>query len=224
MPAAASLLLALPVAVAVGVERQILSANLDSDSDLERVVAQEVCEGTDGSLHLPQPTCAADQLSRRRVTIEDTCVGEPYTRRASSVQDYVDRLRVTEADGTTERQEVFFDLRSGATGRGGDIRVVHYDQGKGGACPQPRALFRYPTSSTLGPIPRGAAGRDSFSAFLRDYRRRYPGKEIRLIETYVDRNDAFCCPSFRRVTHFRFSPKGGEYIRYRTRVKRIKRR
>jgi hypothetical protein len=154
--------------------------------------------------------------------IQDTCVGEPYTRAASSVQDWVDRLRVVETDGATSRPEIFFDLRSGATGRGGDVRVVRYGDRKGGARPKTHTLFHYPTTKTLGPIPRGAAGRDSFSAFVRDYRKQSRGKEIRLVETYVDRDDAFCCPSFRRVTYFRFARNPDTYVRYRTRVRRIK--
>jgi hypothetical protein len=45
-----------------------------------------------------------------------------------------------------------------------------------------------------------------------------------MVETYVDRDDAFCCPSFRRVTQFRYSRARDEYVRYSTRVSRIKKR
>jgi hypothetical protein len=98
------------------------------------------------------------------------------------------------------------------------VRIV--DERRG-VCPHPRVLFGYPEKSTLGPIPRGAVGRDSWSPVLRDFTHRYRGKEIRLSETYVDRNDALCCPSFKRVSHFRFARARDEYVRYSTRVRRI---
>jgi hypothetical protein len=199
------------------------TVNLDSDPAPETVVAEKLCESTDGSLVPPAPTCGVDQFPRRRVKIEDTCGGQPTNVAISSTQDFVDRLRVTEADGATARPETFFDLRSGATGRGGDIRVVRYDDVVG-ACPQPRDLFRYPSKRTLGPIPKGAFGRDSFSVAVRNFSKRYRGKEVRVRETYVDRNDAFCCPSFERRTFFRFNRKLDRYARYQSSVKRIKAR
>ena len=51
----------------------------------------------------------------------------------------------------------------------------------------------------------------------------YIGPGARLIETYVDRNAPFCCPSFERVTYFRFARARDDYVRYRTRLRRIKR-
>jgi hypothetical protein len=223
----ATLLVALaalaPAALADGVNRP-RSANLDSDSYVERVIPQEVCESTDGALRLPQPRCADDQLSRRRIVIEDICAADVYRRTISTVQDFVDRLRIVEADGRTARPEIFFDIRSGATGRGGESRVVRYDDPRPGAtCPHPRVLFRYPTRATLGRLPRGATARSGYATFVRDYSRRFRGKEVRLDELYVDRNDAFCCPSFRRVTYLRYARKRDRYVRFRTRVSRLHR-
>jgi hypothetical protein len=222
LPVALALLLSL-TSLAGGDEAGPLSVNLDGDPTLERVVGQQLCESSDGSLGLPQPSCPEDQFLRRRVVIEDTCDGKPYTRDISSVQDTVDRLRVINADGATRRPEIFFDMRSGATGRGGDVRLVRYDP-TDGSCWQPHRLFRYPTRATLGRIPRGAEGRIGFSPFLGNFSKRFGGREIRMIETYVDRDDAFCCPSFRRVTYFRFRFGTDRYVRYRTRVSRIKKR
>jgi hypothetical protein len=197
-------------------------ANLDSDPALERVVARELCEAGDGALTAPPPACGEDQFPRRRVEVEDSCGGKAYTFAISSVQDFVNRLRITNADRTTKRPEIFFDLRSGATGRGGETQVVRIlDERPGRECPSVKILFLYPSRSTLGLIPRGAAGRDSWSPVLRDFTRRHRGKEIRLTETYVDRNDAFCCPSFERVSYFRFARARDTYVRYRTRVRRI---
>jgi hypothetical protein len=200
-----------------------ISANLDSDPALEHVVPRQLCEAPDGKLTAPPPACSDDQFPRRRIEITDSCGGKPYTFAISSVQDFVDRLRITNADPTTKRPEIFFDIRSGATGRGGEARVVRIlDERPGQVCPRGEILFRYPRKSTLGPIPRGAIGHDSWSPLLRDFTHRYRGKEIRVIETYVDRNDAFCCPSFERVSYFRFSRTKDSYLRYRTRVSRIK--
>jgi hypothetical protein len=198
-----------------------VEANLDADPEPERVVPQQYCESASGNVARPQPACANDEFPRHRLEIEDQCNGASVRREISSVQDTVDRLRVVEADGSAGRPEIFFDMRSGATGRLGDLRVVRFDDSA--SCPAPRFLFRYPSKSTLGRVPRGAAGRVNFFARLRDYSSRYRGREIQLGETYVDRNDAFCCPSFRRVTYFRYSAKRQRYVRYRTGVKRIKR-
>jgi hypothetical protein len=205
-----------------------VSTNLDNDPGLERVVPQEVCESIkNGSVRPTPPPCGENEFSRRRIVVEDSCPGGgTHQKTISSVQDTVDRFRVTEVDGKTKRPEIFFDMRSGATGRGGEIRVVRYSSSGALPCQPGKAhrLFRYPARSTLGPVPRGAAGHDGFSASLGDYGRRYAGKEIRVIETYVDRDDAFCCPSFRRITYFRFSRARDEYARYRTHVTRIKKR
>jgi hypothetical protein len=209
--------------LARGDEAAPVTANIDYDPELERVVPQQFCETADGKRRVSPPACTDEEFPRRRIVIEDTCNGMPYTRDISSLQDTVDRLRVTNVDGATQRPEIFFDSRSGATGRGGDIRVVRYDPVAGG-CWKPHRLFRYPTQATLGPIPRGAAGRDSFSAFVGNFSKRFDGREIRVIETYVDRDDAFCCPSFRRVTYFRYRSGPDRYARYQTRVKRIKKR
>jgi hypothetical protein len=200
-----------------------VSANLDSDTDLERVVPVQICESFDGTRRVPPPACGDQEFPRHRIVIEDTCNGTPYTRDISSVQDTTYRLRVINADGATQRPEIFFDMRSGATGRGGEIRILRYDPVAGG-CWKPHRLFRYPARDTLGPIPGGAAGRDSFSAFLGNFSQRFKGREVRMIETYVDRNDAFCCPSFRRVTYFRYRSGPDRYVRYATRVRRLRTR
>jgi hypothetical protein len=200
-----------------------VSANLDSDPDLERVVPVQICESFDGKRRVPPPVCGDQEFPRHRIVIEDTCNGAPYTRDISSLQDTIYRLRVINADGATQRPEIFFDARSGATGRGGEIRVVRYDP-ISGSCWKPLTLFRYPTRATLGLVPRGAAGHDSFGAQLGNFSGLYKGREIRMSETYVDSDDAFCCPSFRRVTFFRYKAAVNRYVRYQTRVKRIKSR
>jgi len=200
--------------LAAGDEAGPRTANIDDDDATERIVPQQVCQKPGGAVRPAPPACTQDELLRRRVAVEDTCQGRPYTRVISSVQDTVDRLRVTDIEGVTNRPEVFFDMRSGATGRSGDVRAVRFDLE--GPCWKPHRLFRYPTRETVGAIPRRAVGRGSFTPSIGNFRKRYRGKEIRMVETYVDRDDAFCCPSFRRVTDFRYSSGANRYVRYRT--------
>jgi hypothetical protein len=195
------------------------TVNLDADPALEQVIPQEVCTSLAGGA--ATSACTPDQYTQRRVVIEDTCKGGPYALAVSSVQDTVDRLMVANLDGLTPRPEIFFDMRSGASGRVGDTRVVRWDDGPAGGCPQARTLFRY-SKKTRGKVPRGAAYRDNYSVALRELSKRYAGKEIRLLESYVDRNDPFCCPSFKRTSFFGYSGGKDSYERYRTRVKRIK--
>jgi hypothetical protein len=104
----------------------------------------------------------------------------------------------------------------------GDTRLVRWGNASDAACPKPRILFRYPSKRTRGRVPRGAAYHDTYSVALRSLSSRFAGKEIRLIETYVDRNDPFCCPSFKRTSYFGYSAGKDIYVRYRTRVKRIR--
>ena len=194
---------------------------LDADPAPEQVIPQEVCTRLMGSV--VASACAPDQYEQRRVVVADTCNNAPYAVVISSVQDTVDRLVIRNLDGVTDRPEIFFDMRSGASGRVGDTRIVRWDDpAAAGGCPSARTLFRYPSRRTLGKIPRGARYRDSYGARLRDFTKRYPGEEIGLTETYVDRNDPFCCPSFERTTYFGYSRGRDAYKRYRTRVKRIK--
>jgi hypothetical protein len=155
--------------------------------------------------------------------VADTCNGAPYTKAISSLQEAVLTLGVSNFEDITDRPEIFFDLRSGAAARIGEIGIVSWEDGPApGACPVPRALFRYPSKRTRARPPRGAKAVSSFDAVLRDATKRYAGKELRLTEYYVDRDDPLCCGSFRRVTLFGYSAGRDLYVRIKTRVKRIR--
>jgi hypothetical protein len=219
LASAAVALLSLPAAtLAQGVTKTRI-VNLDADPNLEEVIPQEVCTALTASGR--QAACPPEQFAQRRIVIEDVCNGGPYAVVASSVQDTVDRLEVKNVDSLTPRPEIFFDLRSGASGRVGDTRLLRWEDAAAGACPRVRTLFRY-SKRTRGKIPRGARYRDNYGARLHEFSKRFAGEEIRLTETYVDRDDPFCCPSFKRTTYFGYSAGKDEYVRYRTRVKRIK--
>lgn len=207
------------VATALGAD-QVKRANLDSDPELERVVAEEVCL-SEGALRGRAP-CANDEFPARRMVLEDTCQGMPARYLLSRVQDTVERFQLAEIDGRRGRPEVFFLMRSGASGRVAYARLYRYLRRRGAPCPAPSRLFAFPSRGTLGPIPRGAEGRAGSDVRVREYSRRFGGKELQVIETYVDRDDAFCCPSFRRTSYFRFSRRRGAYVRFATTVRRIR--
>jgi hypothetical protein len=197
-------LLAVP---AFGEVTQTRVANLDGDPDLEQVIPQEV-PGT-----YPQ----------RQIVISDTCNGVPYSRVVSSKQDAVVALAVSNFEDITPRPEIFFDLRSGAGARVGEIRIVSWEDAPApGACPAPRNLFRYPSKQTRGRLPSKAVARSSFAAALRNVSKRHAGKELRLYEYYVDRDDPLCCASFKRTTDFGYNAGRDLYVKFRTRVKRIR--
>jgi hypothetical protein len=207
----AALALALPALLAVPASGEVTQpklANLDGDPDLEQVIPQEV----------PAP------YPQRRIVVSDTCNGAPYSRVVSSEQDAVVALKVANLADITPRPEIFFDLRSGAGARVGEIRIVSWEDGPtAGACPQARDLFRYPSKRTRGRVPRKAEALSSFAAALRNVSKRYAGKELRLYEYYVDRNDPLCCASFKRTTDFGYSAGKDLYVEFRTRVRRIRR-
>jgi hypothetical protein len=217
--ATAALLALSGVALAEGITDTRL-VNLDADPALEQVIPQEVCTALTAVARAS--TCSPDQYPQRRIVIEDTCNGAPSPAVVSSIQDTVDVLRIENFENVTDRPEIFFDMRSGASGRVGDTRLLRWGDASDAACPRVRTLFRYPSARTRGRVPRGAAYHDSYSVRLRDFSKRFAGKEIRLTESYVDRNDPFCCPSFKRTTFFGYSVGKDTYVRYRTRVKRIR--
>jgi hypothetical protein len=205
-----------------GVGERARVANLDGGPELESVRARSVCQAPGGALSAPQNTkCATGSFPRHRIDLEDTCAGSPRTLALSSVQDFVVRLRATEIDGDTAHKEIFFDVRSGATGRGGVVRIVRMVDGAAGTCARAESLFRYPSKAAIGRLPRGATALSSWDAEVRDYTSRYRGKEVRLFETFVDRDDAYCCPTFLRKTFLRLA--GGErYVRFRSETRRVK--
>jgi hypothetical protein len=195
--------------------------NLDDDPQLEEVVPQEVClpPAEDAAIS----DCPPSRIPQRHIVVQDTCGGAPYAQVISSEQEAVIKLKVSNFVNITRRPEIFFDLRSGAGGRVGEIRIVSWeDASSATACREPRALFAYPSRRTLGKVPRRAKSHDTFDATLRNKTKRYAGKELRLRETYVDRNDALCCPSFERITWFGYNAGKDLYVRLGTHVRRIR--
>ena len=122
-------------AVALGrVITETKVVNLDGDPDLEQVIPQEPCLPFAGGAS--SSACTPDQFVQRRIVVEDTCNGAPYAKAISSAQEAVIKLEVSNFTDITDRPEIFFDLRSGAGGRVGEIRVVSWEDGPTAtACP-----------------------------------------------------------------------------------------
>jgi hypothetical protein len=84
-----------------------------------------------------------------------------------------------------------------------------------------RDLFAY-RSDRYTRRPRGTVTASTFSVLVKDIERRFRGKELRLTEGFVTRSDAFCCPSVRKSTYFRYDAARDRYVRYRTRLRRLR--
>jgi hypothetical protein len=172
---------------------------------VEVVVPEEVQEG---------------DRTRRRVVIEDECIGDRVRHRVSSIGDSVDVLRAVDVDRTSP-PEVFFVLRLGIKGRTGGARILRFEPEFAGECSRPKVLFFYTT--TRPPIkPPDDAGIANFAVVLRDFSRRFPGLEVRLSESYVGLREPLCCPSRRRITFYRFGPGRQRYVRYKSKLVRLR--
>ena len=202
-----TLVLSLAAAPAAAfVEPVTLRGDLDGDRALERVDAVRVdLEGV------------ADAFDRTAIRVTDVCRGRRVTRRVAGPQDNLATLRLRTVDPRPGK-EILVDLRSGASGRLGEARVVAWRRG-GASCRRARSLFAYhsdrPTSS-----PPGATDEVSFfSVRLRNASRRHAGTEILLGERFLRRGDPACCGSIRKNTLLRYSRARDRYVPYRTTVR-----
>ena len=200
------LLLLAAAPAAAFLEPVSLTADLDGDGDREQVEAvRVVLEDVE------------DMFDRTAVRIGDTCAGQVVRRRVAGPQDNLALLRLRPIDPRPGR-EVFVDLRSGASGRLGEARVVAWR--KRGGCGAARSLFAYgsdrPTSS-----PPGATDEvSSFALRARALTRRFRGLELVLVEQFLRRGEPGCCGSVRKTTLLRYSRAKDRYVVYRTSVRR----
>jgi hypothetical protein len=189
-------------------------ANVDADPALERIVPRNLCEARDGSLQA-LTDCPAGLRPRHRIEVDDNCKGRPYTFNLSAVGDILIQFQVVEADGRRASREVLFDMRNAQSGRYGEARLVRVLGGDPGNCPRRKTLFAYSGRRPLGPLPRRAVVPATWGIEVNDYSRRFAGKEIRLGETYSDRDDPSCCPSFLTYTYLRLSRAKDRYVSFR---------
>jgi hypothetical protein len=189
-----------------------VSGNLDGDPNIEQVKAERIPDAADP---------ADDDLAQTAVDVLDTCGTTPLQTRITTVQEALVTLRLVDAD-THPGKDVFTDLRSGASGRVGEIRLVSWRPQVGGPiCAVPHILFKY---SSRHPThrPPGTVAMSDFVVSLRDFTPRFRGRELRLSEGWVTRTDALCCPTFEKTSFYRYAPARDRFIRYHTDLKRDK--
>jgi hypothetical protein len=203
-----ALLLCLTAAPAAAFLKPVtLMADLDGDSDLEEVEAYRIdVEG------------AEDRFDQTGIRVKDTCGGQLVSRKIAGPQDNLVFMRLKPLD-TRNGSEVFLDMRSGASGRLGEARVVAWRKDVSG-CRRARSLFTYksdrPTRS-----PSGATREVSFfNLRAKALSTRFRGTELRLVEQFLKRGEPGCCGSIRKTTLWRYSRPKDRYVRYRTSVRR----
>src|SRR4051812_16901843 len=95
-------------------------ADLDGDPGKEKVEAYRV-----------DLAGVEDRFDQTAIRVSDTCAGKIVTRRVAGPQDTLGTLRLKPLDPRRGR-EIFVDMRSGASGRLGEARVVAWR--KAGGC------------------------------------------------------------------------------------------
>ena len=182
-----------------------VEVQLDGDAHLERLVPERVRDSVG--------------FEQRRIVLEDDCGPEGAGRRIR-LSSLHDRAVATLVEADREpRTEIEVHASSGASGRVGQVKVVRLGAPRPGAalrCEALHTLFSYFSTRPRYRPPRGWYV-NGFGIRLAEYARRYRGKEIRLDESLGDRDDPGCCPSRRRISHFRLG-RGDRYVRYRTRT------
>lgn len=198
-----------------------LTADLDGDGTNETVRARETaCFGPEDAT---APPCPRDALRTLVVEVADSCAGGPQRRLTLSREmEYVSIGRILDADGDGQRRELAFEVRAGASARAVQAKVVSFRTGADGCVAVRRTLFSYPRSDSVGRRPRGT----SFSTGalqVKDFTKRYPGLELRTIESYARAGDPGCCPTWQRTTYWRFDRADDRYRTYRTKLVRLRR-
>jgi hypothetical protein len=196
-----------------------LHADLDGDGSPETVRAHEiVCYGQRGRT---APPCAKDVLRSLYVEVTDHCAGAAHAIRLSRVMDFMSLAQIVDADGDGVARELAFEARAGATGRGVQAKVVAFRPGPGGCVAVRKTLFSYPQPATIGRRPPGTTFASGEIA-IGNFAPRLPGLELRTSETYARPADAGCCPTYHRVTYWRFERGRQAYSPYRTKLTRLK--
>lgn len=189
-------------------EDRSLYGDLDGDGTPETVRTVRV---------LADPaTGPDDEADRVKVNVADTC---PNDTTVTGVEDGVGFMRLVEAD-TRAGRELSVDLRSGASARAGEYRLMAWRLDPAG-CGTRRDLFRY-LSEKPTRRPKGTMGAVSFGTKVKELERRYRGKELVLIEGWVRRGDSFCCPSVMKRSYYRYDPVRDRYARYKTKLQTLR--
>lgn len=183
--------------------------DLDGDSYKELVYTAQVdLQGVDTEF---DPTV---------INVNDRCAsGDFVDERISGRQDNVVTLKLSKID-TRKGREIFFDMRSGASARQGEARVVAWRKHSGATCRKARDLFKYRSTHPTHP-PSGTNGEvSSFDVKIRERAHRYRGKEVVLSEVFTRDGDPLCCGTVRKLSYWRYSRARDKYVRYKTKVQR----
>jgi hypothetical protein len=200
-----------------------LLADLDGDGANETVRARETaCFNADGES--PPPCSTADSVFRTFVVeVVDSCGGGGERAIALSREmEFVSIARVIDAARDGQARELAFEVRAGASGRGVQAKIVAFKPGPDGCVAVRRTLFSYPRADSIGRRPKGSSFA-SGSLQIKDFTKRYPGLELRTIESYARGNDPGCCPTYERTSLWRFDQAGDRYRTYRTKLVRLRR-
>jgi hypothetical protein len=182
--------------------------DLDGDAAKETVYTAQV--------DLPG---VSDEFDPTQIHISDTCGGATVDQKVSGEEDGVVALKLRRID-TRRGAEVFLDMRSGASARQGETRVVAWRKHAGTPCRKARYLFKY-TSRKPTHAPRGTNGEvSSFEVKVGERSRRYRGKEIALAEVFTRPGEPLCCGSVKKVSYWRYSRGRDKYVRYKTKIRR----
>jgi hypothetical protein len=197
-----------------------LLADLDGDGSDETVRARETACFDAEAAH--PPPCTRDDLRTLVIEVADSCEVGPVALTLSREMEYVSIGRIIDADRDGEARELAFEVRAGAAARAAQAKIVSFRAGAGGCVAVRRTLFSYPRPGTIGRRPRGASF-SSGSLQVRNFSSRYPGLELRTIESYARGNDPGCCPTWQRTTYWRFDTARDRYRTYRTKLVRLRR-
>jgi hypothetical protein len=201
-----------------------LLADLDADGTNETVrVRETACFDANGST---RPPCSRSDDVFRTLVVEvvDPCgvPGGERVLRLSREMEAVSLGRILDADGDGQRRELAFEVRAGAASRAVQAKIVSFKAGPDGCVAVRRTLFSYPRKDSTGPIPRGAYF-STGSLQIKDFTKRFAGLELRTYESYARGDDPGCCPTWERMSHWRFDKAGDRYRRYRTKITRLRR-
>ena len=197
-----------------------LRADLDGDGTAETVRARETA--CFGPQEPTPPPCPPDGLRTILVEVTDACAGGERVLKLSREMEFISFARILDADRDGQRRELAFELRAGASARGVQAKIVSFRPGAGGCVAVRRTLFSYPRPETIGRRPQGTSFA-SGSLMIKDYSPRYRGLELRTGETYSRPRDPGCCPTFGRVTFWRFDTEQQRYRAFRTKLTRLPR-
>jgi hypothetical protein len=190
-----------------------VSGNLDSDSNIEKVVAERVPDPADPN---------DDTLAQTAVDVVDQCGSTEIRVRIAGPQEALAELKLVDAD-TYPGKDVLADLRSGASGRVGEVRLVSWRPSSGTpVCAAAHDLFKYRSSHPTHRPPHAVAMSD-FVVSVKNFTRRFRGNELRLSEGWATSADPLCCPTYEKLSFYRYVKARDRFVRYHTELKRNRR-